>query len=186
MIINRWSDDMDAPFNNPVYIGYSGNPSEETWTKKDGTHIKVGDMSDSHIYNCYNMVKNSDRLFWSQVFKAEIEKRVGKAIEEMPSYKIQLESFNLPDNIPNEMTKIADEMQKAISDAYTKKLRADERKLEEVLRENGWHKASDIFADIKKQMRLHKATHCGQKFYYAALEDAIEELESKYTGGSTL
>lgn len=181
MVINRWSDDMDAPFNNPVYIGYAGDPSEEIWTMKDGTRIKVGDMSDGHIYNCYNMVKNSERLFWSQVFKAEIEKRTHKAIEEMPVYKIQLDSFK-PFDILDEKTSIADEMQKAISDAYTEKLRADERKLEEVLRQNGWHKASDIFAEIKKQMRLCKTTHCGQKFYHAALEDIIEELENKYTG----
>lgn len=183
MVINRWSDEMASPWNETIYIGYSGNPSEEIWTMKDGTKIRVGDMTDEHLQNCYNMVHKSERLFWPQVFEAEIEKRAAKVIENSPL----LEKIDFMSNFDGaKMAKIADEMQKAIFDAYTETLRADERKLEEVLRENGWHKASDIFADIKKQMRLHKATHCGQKFYYAALEDAIEELENKYTGGSTL
>ena len=75
MIINRWSDDIDAPVNNPIYIGYSGNPSKETWTMKDGTKILVGDMTDAHLKNCWKMVEGKSK-FWEEVFKAETKKRV--------------------------------------------------------------------------------------------------------------
>lgn len=75
MQINRWSDDIDSPCNKPIEIGYSGNPSKEIWTMRDGTQIKVGDMSELHLKNCWKMVEGKN-TFWEQVFKAETEKRV--------------------------------------------------------------------------------------------------------------
>ena len=71
-IINRWSDHIDSPENNPIYVG---NPSDEIWTTKDEQRIRVGDMTDDHIRNCYNMVMNTRSEYWQNVFKAEIEKR---------------------------------------------------------------------------------------------------------------
>jgi hypothetical protein len=71
-VLNRWSDEMDAPWNEPVYIGDS---SEEVWTTKDEQHILVGDMSDTHVKNCYAMVKNTRSLLWQQIFKNELIKR---------------------------------------------------------------------------------------------------------------
>ena len=176
MVINRWSDDIEAPWNETVYIGYAGNPSEETWTMKDGTHIKVGDMSDEHVYNCYNMVKNSDRLFWSQVFKAEMEKRTAKIIENSPLIEKIDFTCNFEDT---EMSKIADEIQKTISDAYTEKLRADERKIEEVLRENGWCKAEDLIDEIELATRKMKMKTLDRW----NLEDLFIEFRNKYKGG---
>lgn len=71
-IINRWSDGMDSPENNPIY---AGNPSDEIWTTKEGKKIRVGDMTDTHVRNCYNMVVNTRSEYWHNVFKAEMEKR---------------------------------------------------------------------------------------------------------------
>lgn len=56
-----------------------------------------------------------------------------------------------------EMRYLADEMGKAISTEYEKRVLADERKLEAVLKENGWRKASDvareIFEEIEKTLK---------------------------------
>ena len=71
MIINRWSDDMDSPNNEPIYCG---NPSEEIWTMRDGTEIRVGDMTDIHLKNCWNMVDGKSPI-WEQIFEAETKKR---------------------------------------------------------------------------------------------------------------
>ena len=71
MVINRWSDEIGSPCNEPIYCG---NPSEEIWTMRDGTEIRVGDMGDLHLKNCWKMVEGKS-AFWEQVFKAETEKR---------------------------------------------------------------------------------------------------------------
>ena len=71
VFINRWSDDMDCPENNPICV----NPSDEIWTTKDENRIRVGDMTDDHIRNCYNMVMNTRSTYWQLVFKAELDKR---------------------------------------------------------------------------------------------------------------
>ena len=75
MVLNRWSDGMDSPSNEPVYIDYSGNPSKETWTMKDGAQILVGDMTDTHLNNCWKLVEGKSK-FWEQVFEAETKKRI--------------------------------------------------------------------------------------------------------------
>jgi hypothetical protein len=41
---------------------------------RDGTQIRVGDMTNTHLQNCYKMVDGKN-TFWQQVFKAETEKR---------------------------------------------------------------------------------------------------------------
>lgn len=48
----------------------------------------------------------------------------------------------------DEMRYLADEMGKAISTEYEKRVLADERKLEAVLKENGWRKASEVAEEI--------------------------------------
>ena len=74
MIINRWSDEMDSPWNEPVYCG---DPSEEIWTMRDGTKIRVGDMTDIHLKNCWNMIDGKSPI-WEQIFEAETKKRTEK------------------------------------------------------------------------------------------------------------
>lgn len=71
-IINRWSDDIESPENNPIYVG---NPSNEIWITKEEKRIRVGDMTDEHIRNCYTMAMNTRSTHWQMVFKMELEKR---------------------------------------------------------------------------------------------------------------
>ena len=71
-IINRWSDHIDSPDNNPIY---AGNPSNEVWTTKEEKRIRVGDMTDAHIRNCYKMVMGTHSEYWQTVFRMEMEKR---------------------------------------------------------------------------------------------------------------
>jgi hypothetical protein len=74
MLINRWSDEMDSPWNEPIYCG---DPSEEIWTMRDGTEIRVGDMTDIHLNNCWKMVDGKSPI-WKQIFEAETKKRAEK------------------------------------------------------------------------------------------------------------
>lgn len=78
MLINRWSDDIDCPENNPVYVG---NPSDEIWTTEDEKHLRVGDMTDKHVINCYKFVCKTPSIYWQSVFRKELIKRGIKAIE---------------------------------------------------------------------------------------------------------
>ena len=71
IIINRWSDEIDAPNNEPIYCG---NASKEIWTMRNGTKIYVGDMTDEHLQNCWKMVEGKNSI-WEQVFEVEWEKR---------------------------------------------------------------------------------------------------------------
>lgn len=71
MQINRWSDDIGSPNNEPIYCG---NPSKEIWTTREGTQVRVGDMTDQHLNNCWKMVEGKN-TFWEQVFEAETKKR---------------------------------------------------------------------------------------------------------------
>ena len=72
MWINRWSDCSDAPENSPIY---AGDPSDEMWMTQDNRHLKVGDMTDAHVINCYNMVMNTCSVRWQKIFEAELKKR---------------------------------------------------------------------------------------------------------------
>ena len=71
-IINRWSDHIDSPDNNPIYVG---NPSDEVWTTKEENRIRVGDMTDAHVRNCYKMAMGTRSEYWQNVFRMEMEKR---------------------------------------------------------------------------------------------------------------
>ncbi len=51
------------------------NPSNEIWTTKEGQEIRIGDMTNDHIRNCYNMVVKAQNAYWQRVFKAELYKR---------------------------------------------------------------------------------------------------------------
>lgn len=77
-VINRWSDCIDAPENSPIY---AGNPSDEVWTTQDGRPLKVGEMTEAHVINCYNMVVKTHSVCWQKIFKAELEKR-GRVVME--------------------------------------------------------------------------------------------------------
>ena len=93
-----------------------------------------------------------------------------------------------------EMRYLADEMGKAISTELEKRYLADERKLEEVLKANGWCKASDlaeeIFAEIEKLLRENQFTLIPpyrseitdwKTVFRLKLAGDIAELKKKYT-----
>ncbi len=69
--LNRWSDDIDAPENIPI----PRSSSDELWVQRDGTVIRVGDMTDKHVLNCYNMLLQNDVFRWIKIFATEIHKR---------------------------------------------------------------------------------------------------------------
>ena len=71
-VVNRWSDGIESPENNPIYVG---NPSNEIWTTKEEKRIRVGDMTDDHVRNCYNMAMNAPSTCWRSIFRMELEKR---------------------------------------------------------------------------------------------------------------
>lgn len=83
----------------------------------------------------------------------------------------------------DEMRHLADEMQKAISDEYRHRVLADERKLEEVLKENGWRKASEvakeIFEGIDKILEVDKFGEA--KFDIRELYELKKKYESEDT-----
>lgn len=72
MFINRWSDNIVSPENHPVYIG---NLSDEVWTTEDKRQLRVGDMSDAHVINCYKLVCKTSSVYWQNVFRKELLKR---------------------------------------------------------------------------------------------------------------
>jgi hypothetical protein len=78
MVINRWSGELDLPFNEPIYCG---NPSNEIWTMRDGAQIRVGAMTDLHLRNCWKMVEGKSPI-WEQIFEAETKKRIKGGINE--------------------------------------------------------------------------------------------------------
>ena len=71
-IINRWSDSIEAPNNELIYAGDSSN---EVWINKEGQHIRVGDMTDIHVQNCYMFTKHVGSWLWRQIFRNELIKR---------------------------------------------------------------------------------------------------------------
>jgi len=49
-----------------------GVPCDE-WTKRDGTKIKISDMTDAHIKNCMRIVGEDDPWYWQ--FQNELRRR---------------------------------------------------------------------------------------------------------------
>lgn len=88
----------------------------------------------------------------------------------------------------DEMRYLADEMGKAISTELEKRYLADERKLEEVLKANGWCKASDlaeeIFAEIEASAKVKYWRGGGLVVFEVNGED-FAELKKKYIGKDT-
>lgn len=98
-----------------------------------------------------------------------------KQIEEMP----KITRIYEPIKITDEMRKIANEMQEAISTEYKKRVLADERELEAVLRENGWRKASEVAREVLALVwDAYQTTH-----YDAEFEERLDRIEEKYTEG---
>lgn len=86
----------------------------------------------------------------------------------------------------DEMRYLADEMGKAISTELEKRYLAEEQKLEEVLKANGWCKASDlaeeIFAEIDKIIDKHYNRHI---FGVEDLSDVEQEAVMNFSGDVT-
>ena len=78
MFINRWSDDINSPENNPIY---AMSCSDVIWTTEDERQLKVGDMSDEHVINCYKLACKTLSVFWKNVFRKELTKRGIKGIK---------------------------------------------------------------------------------------------------------
>ena len=82
-----------------------------------------------------------------------------------------------------EIHEIAKRMSEAISTEMEHRYISDERKLEAVLKENGWCKASDlaeeIFAEIDEAMLDHASGYIDDHWLYVR----IAELKKKYTKG---
>ena len=80
-----------------------------------------------------------------------------------------------------EMRYLADEMGKAISTEIKHQYIKDERKLEEVLKANGWRKstevAEEIFGEIDEAMLDHASGYIDDHWLYVR----IAELKKKYT-----
>lgn len=85
---NNWhfdSDDFNDSLGQEIAREYEvqeaveeSNAINGIWTKKDGTTIKVEDMTTEHICNARNMLKKSNSPIadtWIEVFNKELEKR---------------------------------------------------------------------------------------------------------------
>lgn len=92
----------------------------------------------------------------------------------------------MKDKYIEEMRHLADEMGKAISNEYEKRVLADERKLEAVLIANGWRKASEvareIFEEIEKALDNSVETEHfkGTWFNFSKFKQRLAELKKKY------
>ena len=103
------------------------------------------------------------------------DKQIGEKYEIKPiNYKI--------DKPINEMRKIADEMQKAISDGYRRTVLADERKLEAVLKENGWRKASEVAREIFEEIEEIRLRQIRKSEFFR--NGSTEEMERKFYEGA--
>ena len=58
--------------------------------------------------------------------------------------------------VDEEMRRLADKMQDVISTAVSQKIISDERKLREVLYENGYRKASEVAREIFEEIEREK------------------------------
>jgi hypothetical protein len=84
-----------------------------------------------------------------------------------------------------EMRHLADEMGKAISTQYEKRVLTDERKLEAVLIANGWRKASDIAREIFEEIEsiVDELTPFDGYIYALLLKRKIAKLKEKCEEG---
>ena len=118
------------------------------------------------------------------------------------TYKIQPNDFKVGYK-DDEMRHLVEQMEKAISTEREKRFLADERKLEEVLKANGWRKASEvareIFAEIDSLLEndekdfdkvFEESEDEGENQVYLALTNYVygirkmfAELKKKYTEG---
>ena len=86
-----------------------------------------------------------------------------------------------------EMRYLADELGKAISTEYEKRVLADERKLEEALKANGWRKASEVAREIFEEIENIAILngYISVKDFYTE-HPLIAELKKKYTEGGNV
>lgn len=83
----------------------------------------------------------------------------------------------------NEMRYLADEMGKAISTEVRRRYLEDERKLEAVLKANGWRKVSEIIDKVLELLDENECRVGSGVYYYGSLKHDIAELKNKYTEG---
>lgn len=84
-----------------------------------------------------------------------------------------------------EIHELAKKMSEAISNEIQRRVIADERKLEEVLKANGWRKASEVMREIadfiwEKDIADTLLPINGR---YLSKQDFIDYFEKKYTEG---
>ena len=98
----------------------------------------------------------------------------------MNNETVKITKIYEPIEITDEMRKIANEMQEAISTEYKRRVLEDEKKLEAVLIANGWRKVSEVAREIFEEIE--------RVINYALCVDVTEweafaELKKKYTEG---
>lgn len=75
VVVANISNEMVADYLVGEFVAGYG-VSDAVWTTKEGKRLRVGDMSDEHIKNCYQFVSDmGDGEGWRSVFKAEAIKR---------------------------------------------------------------------------------------------------------------
>ena len=75
VVVANISNEMVADYLMGKFVAGCG-VSDAVWTTKEGKRLRVGDMSDEHIKNCYQFVSDmDDGEDWKSVFKAEAIKR---------------------------------------------------------------------------------------------------------------
>lgn len=75
VVVANISNEMVADYLMGEFVAGCG-VSDAVWTTKEGKRLRVGDMSDEHIKNCYQFVSDMDAgEDWKSVFKAEAIKR---------------------------------------------------------------------------------------------------------------
>jgi len=75
---NEWEADTTFDFEMRK-AEISKAADKHIWTTKDGTKVKVEDMTDSHLLNTYRYLERTDTmdlyLSWLMVLQDEIERR---------------------------------------------------------------------------------------------------------------
>ena len=162
---------------------------EECW-EKNLEHLMSGGFGDTTraetLLNYWYAQESAGYPYASENVKY-LEEMVG--IERKP---LDFEKRYDSTEITNEMRKLADEMGKAISTAYEERYLADERRLEEVLKANGWCKTSEVVTKLIEDVAtliesnwndIQHGSYWLTNGRCIPLRELLKTVEKKYTEG---